>query len=44
MDFNHHPAVTKGVREEEAQGLLTEFFKELRVTLKSRPKWRRPQD
>ena len=43
MDFNHHPAVTKGIREEEAQGLLTEFFKELRVTLKSRPKWRRPQ-
>ncbi len=43
MDFNHHPAVTRGVREEEAQALLTEFFKELRVTLKSRPKWRRPQ-
>ena len=44
MDFNHHPAVTKGVREEEAQALLTEFFKELRVTLQSRPKWRRPQE
>ena len=44
MDFNHHPAVTRGVREEEAQALLTEFFKELRVTLKSRPKWRRPQE
>ena len=43
IDFNHHPAVTRGVREEEAQALLTEFFKELRVTLKSRPKWRRPQ-
>ena len=43
MDFNHHPAVTRGVREEEAQALLTEFFKELRVTLKSCPKWRRPQ-
>ena len=44
MDFNRHPAVTRGVREEEAQALLTEFFKELRVTLKSRPKWRRPQE
>ena len=40
MEFNHHPAVTRGIREAEAQELLTEFFKELRVTLKSRPKWR----
>ena len=42
MDFNHHPAVEKGLREEEAAALLTEFFKELRVTLRSRPKWKKP--
>ena len=43
MDFNHHPEVTKGIREEEASAQLTEFFKNLRVTLRSRPKWRRPE-
>ena len=43
MDFNHHPEVTKGVREEEASALLTEFFQNLRVTLRSRPKWKRPE-
>lgn len=42
MDFNHHPAVEKGVREEEAAALLSEFFRNLRVTLRSRPKWKRP--
>lgn len=44
MDFNHHPAVTKGVREEESAALLSDFFRQLRVTLRSRPKWRRPED
>ena len=43
MDFNHHPTVEKGVREEEAAQLLTEFFQNLRVTLRSRPKWKRPE-
>lgn len=43
MEFNHHPAVTKGVREAEAAALLTEFFQNLRVTLRARPKWRRPE-
>ena len=42
MNFNHHPEVTKGIREEEAAALLTEFFQNLRVTLRSRPKWKRP--
>ena len=42
MDFNHHPAVESGLREEECAALLTEFFQNLRVTLRSRPKWRRP--
>ena len=43
MDFNHHPEVTTGVREEEAAALMTEFFQNLRVTLRSRPKWKRPE-
>ena len=42
MDFNHHPQVEKGLREEEASAQLTEFFRELRVTLRSRPKWKKP--
>ena len=42
MDFNHNPAVEKGVREEEAAALLSDFFQQLRVTLRSRPKWKRP--
>ena len=44
MDFNHRPTVEKGVREEEAAALLTEFFRNLRVTLRARPKWRRPTE
>ena len=43
MDFNHHPKVDSGVREEEAAALLTEFFRNLRVTLRARPKWRPPE-
>ena len=42
MDFNHHPAVEKGVREEAAAALLSEFFQQLRLALRSRPKWKRP--
>ena len=41
MEFNHHPAVTKGVCEAEAGELLTEFFQDLRVRLRTRPKWRK---
>ena len=43
MDFNHHPTVEKGLRETEAALLLTEFFQNLRVTLRSRPKWKKPE-
>ena len=42
MDFNHHPEVVKGVREEESGKLLTEFFEDLRLQLRSRPKWKKP--
>ena len=44
MAFNHHPQVEKGVREEEATALLQEFFKQLRITLQTRPKWRKKQE
>lgn len=41
MNFNHHPQVTSGVRQEEAQALLTDFFVSLRETRKTRPKWKK---
>lgn len=40
MGFNHHPVVEQGVREPECAALLTEFFHQLRLTLRTRPKWR----
>ena len=43
MAFNHHPEVECGVLEEEAAALLQEFFRNLRVELRSRPKWKKPE-
>ena len=43
MDFNHHPAVVFGLLEAESQALLTEFFQNLRIQLKDRPKWVKPE-
>ena len=43
MDFNHHPQFESGVREEESALLLTEFFEKLRVELRTRPKWKKPE-
>lgn len=44
MEFNHHPTVESGILEEECGGLLTEFFQNLRLELRTRPKWKkRPQ-
>ena len=40
MAFNHHPKVECGIREEEAAGLLSDFFQKLRIELRSRPKWK----
>lgn len=40
MEFNHHPEVTAGIREEEAAALMRDFFQNLRVELRSRPKWK----
>ena len=43
MRFNHHPKVECGVREEESKALLRSFFQNLRLDLKSRPKWKKPK-
>jgi len=40
MAFNHHPTVEAGLLEEECAALLQDFFRELRVTLRTRPKWK----
>ena len=42
MAFNHQPVVQKGVLEEESAALMQEFFRNLRMELRSRPKWKRP--
>ncbi len=42
MKFNHHPVVEKGVREAECTALLQSFFQNLRMELRTRPKWKRP--
>ena len=44
MEFNHHPTVEKGIREEDCAQLLQEFFQNLRLELKSRPKWKKPEN
>ena len=40
MAFNHHPQVETGILESQCAQLLTDFFQDLRVQLRSRPKWR----
>ena len=43
MDFNHHPTVTSGVCAQESAQLMEEFFRDLRQTLRTRPKWKKPE-
>lgn len=43
MEFNHHPVVESGLRAEEAAVLMEDFFRQLRLTLRDRPKWRPPE-
>ncbi len=40
MRFNHHPKVESGIREAEATALMQDFFRNLRLELKTRPKWK----
>lgn len=42
MAFNHHPTVEAGLLEQESVALMQDFFKELRIQLKTRPRWRKP--
>ena len=42
MDFNHHPAVEKGLCEEACGALLRDFFQDLREKLRNKPKWKPP--
>ena len=39
MEFNHHPQVEMGLMEDACSALLTEFFQNLRLELRTRPKW-----
>ena len=41
MEFNHHPQLRTGVREEQCAAVLTDFFQQLRTQLQTRPKWRK---
>jgi hypothetical protein len=41
MKFNHHPQVEQGLCQEEAAELLQDFFRNLRMELRTRPKWRK---
>lgn len=43
MAFNHHPVVEGGLLEDDCACLLTDFFKDLRIALRSRPKWKKPE-
>lgn len=43
MGFNHHPVVEGGVMEEESAALMQTFFQNLRVELRTRPKWKKPE-
>jgi len=44
MDFNHHPQVEQGLRAEEAGALLTDFFRQLRLERRTRPRWKKPEN
>ena len=43
MEFNHHPQVVSGIREDACAELLRTFFVNLRSELRSRPKWKPPE-
>lgn len=43
MPFTHKSQVEQGLKQEQCQALLQEFFQDLRQTLKDRPKWKKPE-
>ena len=42
LPFNHHPVVESGLRAEEAQALLQQFFLQLREKRAAKPRWKPP--
>ena len=40
MEFHHRPQVTSGVMAEECAELMQDFFQQLRLELRTRPKWK----
>ena len=44
MAYNHHPEVQRGLLEAECAQLLTDFFRQLRLTLPKRKKWQKPPE
>ena len=42
MAYNHHPTVEQGLMEEQCADLLKDFFRQLRLTLPNRKRWRKP--
>ena len=44
MSYNHHPTVEAGLMAQECAQELTDFFKQLRLTLPNRDKWRKPPE
>ena len=44
MAYNHHPVVEKGLMEAECAKELTDFFRQLRLTLPKRKKWQKPPE
>ncbi len=44
MEFNHRPVVETGIREEACAALLQDFFQKLRLELKTRPRWKKPEN
>ena len=43
MEFNHHPKIEYGLMEEQSTELLKAFFQDLRVSLRTRPKWKKTE-
>ena len=43
MEYNHHPTIEFGLCEAESSALLSDFFQSLRLTLRDRPKWKKPE-
>lgn len=44
LPYNHKPIIERGLMEEECKKLLQEFFKQLRVKMKNKPKWKKPKN